>query len=114
AVVETDADELAGIDDGRVQPGGGGGDGHPLADRGDGVVGGRAALEECARRLGYQGRGELGRADDPAAREARGEARLEIRDAVALEHAEARRLTVDGIADELHGRWPPGGNVVGL
>jgi len=114
AVVQADADELAGIGDGRVQPRGGRRDGHPFLDRGDGLRAGRAAFEELARGRRHQRGGDLLRADDAAGGQGGGDAGGEIGDAIALQRAEARGLPIGGEPDELHGWLPPDENVPGL
>jgi len=85
-----------------LKPGAPGRHGDPFRDGGDGVLGGGAALEELARARRHQGRGDLLGSHDPAPGEGEREARLEVGDAIALERAEAGRLTIGGEADELH------------
>ena len=109
-VVEADADELTGIVDRRVQARGGPGDGHAFRDCRDGVRAGRAALQEAPCALRHERLGDFLCAHDAAAAEAGGDALLHVDDAVALEDAEAWRLTVGRETNELHwGRYLRGG-----
>ncbi len=112
AVVEADADELAGIGDGRMQPRRVLGHGHPFRDGGDGILAGRASFEELSRRIRNQGGGDGLGSGHASLGERGGQARLEIGDAVTLQRAEPGRLAVLREAHELHG-IPPGGKMCG-
>ena len=103
SVVEADADELAGIRDGRVQARRVRGDRDPFLDAGDGLLDQWPALEKRAGAVRDERRGELGGTSYAAPRQRGRDAGLQIGDAVALEDAEPRGLAVGGEAHELHG-----------
>ena len=111
-VVEADADELAGIGDGRVEPHGPRGMGDRLElprlggfdHRSQHLLGGDAALEEAAGALGEEGVGDGPGANHAPACEINGAARRQIHHAVlAHEAAEARGVPILGKPDDSHG-----------
>src|SRR5262249_28287507 len=113
AVVEADADELARVRDGRVEPGRGPGDRHPFRDGDDRVLARGPTFAELRRRVRNESGGDGLRPRHAPVGERGGQTRLEIGDAVALKGAELRRLTVLREAYELHGS-PPGTKCGGI
>src|SRR5262249_32805324 len=94
AVVETDADELARVRDGRMQPGRAPRYGHPFRDGSDRVLAGGAAFEELTCRVRHEGGGDGLRPGHASLGERGGQARLKVGDPGTLKGAEFRRLTV--------------------
>jgi len=102
AVVEPDADELAGVGDGRVQAGRAAGQGDGLRDAAHRFLRCRAPLQELASGQRHQDGRDLVGSDHALSGQRGGDAGLEVDDPVAVQPAQAGRLAIGGEPNELH------------